>query len=116
VKGEPSDISTIAEYEWYEWVKLCDTFASFPVYKVQLGRDVGTAIDIGSAVARNIMKASSEVMYQTSVRSLAPEQTASPVERQAHLNFYIQIEEKIGPPRTEDYFKDDPDFADFESP
>jgi hypothetical protein len=31
VKGETVDISTIAEYAWYEWVKFCDTAAKFHV-------------------------------------------------------------------------------------
>jgi hypothetical protein len=30
-KGEHAEISTIAEYAWYEWVKIFDTSASFPV-------------------------------------------------------------------------------------
>jgi hypothetical protein len=28
VKGETVDISTIEEYDWYEWVKFCDTVAN----------------------------------------------------------------------------------------
>jgi hypothetical protein len=31
IKGETVDISTIAEYAWYEWVKFRDTAAKFPV-------------------------------------------------------------------------------------
>jgi hypothetical protein len=34
VKGETVDISTIAEYAWYEWVKFRDTAAEFPVSKI----------------------------------------------------------------------------------
>jgi hypothetical protein len=56
IKGETVDISTIAEYAWYEWVKLRDTAAKFPVSKIQLGRDLGTTIDIGPATTRRILK------------------------------------------------------------
>jgi hypothetical protein len=45
-KGETVDISTIAEYAWYEWVKFRDTASKFPVSKIQLGRYLGAAIDI----------------------------------------------------------------------
>jgi hypothetical protein len=55
VKGEPADISTIAEYAWYALVRFRDTSASFPIYKVQLGRYMGAAIDIGPAMARKIL-------------------------------------------------------------
>jgi hypothetical protein len=41
VKGETVDISTRAEYAWYEWVKFCDTAANFIVSKIQLGRYLG---------------------------------------------------------------------------
>jgi hypothetical protein len=47
VKGETVDISTIADYGWYEWVTFLDTDASFPVSKIQLVRDLGAATDIG---------------------------------------------------------------------
>jgi hypothetical protein len=30
VKGQTSDISPLAEYVWYEWVKFQDTGQSFP--------------------------------------------------------------------------------------
>jgi hypothetical protein len=41
IKGETVDISTIAEYAWYEWVKFRDTATKVPVSKIQLGRDLG---------------------------------------------------------------------------
>jgi hypothetical protein len=44
VKSETVDISTIAEYALYEWVKFRDTAAKFPVSKIQLGRYLGVAI------------------------------------------------------------------------
>jgi hypothetical protein len=53
----------------------------FPVSKVQLGRDLGAAIDIGPVVDRKIMKANCEVMYRTSVMPHTPEEMVSPVRR-----------------------------------
>jgi hypothetical protein len=50
------DISTIAEYAWYEWVKFRDTAAKFPVSKIKLDRDLGATIEIGPAVTRKILK------------------------------------------------------------
>jgi hypothetical protein len=77
---------------------------------------VGADIDIGPAMARKILKENGEVMYRKYVRSLTPEEIASPVEKQAHLDFDIEVEQKLGPSMTKDKFKDDPDFADFETP
>jgi hypothetical protein len=80
IKGETVDISTIAEYAWYEWVKFRDTAAKFPVSKIQLGRDLGAAIDIGPAMTRKILKKKGMVMYRSSVRSLTLYEILSPTE------------------------------------
>jgi hypothetical protein len=72
VKGETVNISTIAEYARYEWVKFRETSANFPISKIQLGNDLCATIDIGPTISRKIMKSSGQVMCRTSVRSLAP--------------------------------------------
>jgi hypothetical protein len=96
VKGETTDISTIAEYGWYEWVKYCDTAASLPVSKIQLGRYVGAAIYIGTAMSRKILKANGQVLYRTSVRSLTLDEIQSPTEIAERLKFDTSVEEKLG--------------------
>jgi hypothetical protein len=81
IKGETVDISTIAEYVWYEWVKFRDTADKFPVSKIQLGRDLGAAIDIGPAMTRKILKKNGMVMYRSPVRSLTLDEVQSPTEQ-----------------------------------
>jgi hypothetical protein len=81
IKGETVDISTIAEYAWYEWVKFRDTSAEFPVSKIQLGRDLGAAIDIGPAMTRKILKKNGMVMYRSSFRYLTQDEIQSPTEQ-----------------------------------
>jgi hypothetical protein len=82
IKGETVDISTISEYAWYEWVKFRYTAAKFPVSKIQLGMDLGAAIDIGPAMARKILKQNGGIMYISSVRPLTPDEIQYPTERQ----------------------------------
>jgi hypothetical protein len=113
IKGKTVDISTIAEYDWYEWVTFCDTAAKFPVSKIQLGRDLGAAIDIGPAMARKILKNNGSVMYRTSVRPLTPDEIKSPTEKKEREEFDIAIENKFGASMDKNDFKDDPDYADF---
>jgi hypothetical protein len=36
IKGETVDISTIAEYAWYEWVTFRDAAVKLPLSKIQL--------------------------------------------------------------------------------
>jgi hypothetical protein len=109
IKGETVDISTIAEYAWYEWVKFRDTAAKFPVSKIQLGRDLGAAIDIGPAMTRNFLKQNGRVMYRSSVRPLTQDEIQSPTERKERKKFDIAIEEKFGASMDKNDFKYDPD-------
>jgi hypothetical protein len=81
IKVETVQISTISEYAWYEWVKFRDTAAKFPVSKIQLGRDLVSAIDIGPAMTHNILKQNGSVMYRSSVRSLTQDEIQSPTEQ-----------------------------------
>jgi hypothetical protein len=92
VKGETVDISTIAEYAWYEWVKFRGTAAKFPILKIELGRNLGANIDIGPSMAREILKKNGSVMYRTSVIPLAPDEIQSPTEQKEREEFDIAIE------------------------
>jgi hypothetical protein len=116
IKGEAVDISTIAEYAWYEWVKFRDTAAKFPVSKIKLGRDLDAAIDIGPAMTRKILKQNGSVMYRSSVRSLTQDEIQSPTEQKERQESDIAIEEKFGPAMNKDDFQDDPDYAYFVTP
>jgi hypothetical protein len=113
IKVETVDISTIAEYAWYEWVKFRDTADKFPVSKIQLGRDLGAAIDIGPAMMRKILKQNGSVMYRSSVRPLTQDEIQSPTEQKEREEFDIAIEDKFGPDMNKDDFQNDPDYADF---
>jgi hypothetical protein len=115
-KGETVDISTIAEYAWYDWVKFRDTAAKFLVSKIQLGRDLGAAIDIGPTMTRKILKQNRSVMYRSSVRPLTQDEIKSPAERKEREKFDIAIEKEFGPAMSKDDFQYDPDYADFVTP
>jgi hypothetical protein len=116
VKCQTVDISTIAEYSWYEWVKLRYTATTFPVSKIELGRDLGATIDIGPIVARKILNNNGVMMYRTSVRPLTPDEIQYPTEKKEHEEFDITVETKFGTSMDKDYFKDDPDKSDFVTP
>jgi hypothetical protein len=107
------NISTIAEYAWYEWVKFRNTITKFPVSKIKLGIYVGATIDIG---ARKILKKNGSVMSRTSVRPLTPAEIQSPTENKEREEFDIAIEKKFGASMDKSDFKDDPDYADFVTP
>jgi hypothetical protein len=86
------------------------------VSKIQLGRDVGAAIDIVPAMMRKILKQNGSVMYRSSVRPLTQDEIQSPTERQEREKFCIAIKEKFRPAMNKDDFQNDPDYADFVNP
>jgi hypothetical protein len=116
IKGETVDISTIAVYAWYEWVKFRDKSAKFPVSNIQLGRNLGAAIDIGPAMTRKILKQNGSVMFRSSVRPFTQDEIQSPTEKKEREVFDIAVEKKFGPAMNKDDFKDDPDYANFVTP
>ena len=59
--GQTADISNICEYYWYEWVTFLDNVTSYPVDRRTLGRYLGPAIDVGSSLCYNILKADGNI-------------------------------------------------------
>jgi hypothetical protein len=86
------------------------------VSKIQLGRDLGAAIDIGPAMTRKILKQNGCVMYRSSVIYLTQDEIQSPTEQKERQEFDIAIEEKFDPAMNKYDFQDDPDYADFVTP
>jgi hypothetical protein len=84
--------------------------------KIQLGRDLGAAIDIGPAMTRKILKQNGSVMYRSSVRPLTQDEIQSPTQKKEREEFDIAIEGKFGPDMNKDDFQNDPDYADFVTP
>ena len=48
--GMSSDISEICEFKFYEWVMFNDSQATFPETKLHVGRWLGPAVSVGSAL------------------------------------------------------------------
>jgi hypothetical protein len=109
IKSETVDISTIAEYDWYESVKFRDTAAKLPVSKIQLGRDLRAAIDIGPAMTRKVLKQNGSVIYRSPVRPLTQDEIQSPTEQKERQEFDMSIEDKFSPAMNKDDFQNDPD-------
>jgi hypothetical protein len=115
VKVDPSGISPMDEYEWYEWVKFHHTSFNFSDFNIHLVMDMDAAIDIGPAMAGKGLKANGQMVYCIYVRSLTPDEIQSILVTQARLEFDKTVLEKLGTSMTLDGFKYDPNFADFET-
>jgi hypothetical protein len=55
VTGRTANISHICEFGWYDWVMFRDNVPTFPDVKLTLGRYLGPATDVGSALTPKIL-------------------------------------------------------------
>jgi hypothetical protein len=55
MSGSTADISHISEFGWYDWVMFQDNTPTFPDDKLVLGRYLGPATDVGSALTVKIV-------------------------------------------------------------
>ena len=68
--GMSADISDICEFEFYEWVMFNDSQANFPETKFHMGRWLGPAVDVESALTYKILKSNVQVVPCSTIRHL----------------------------------------------
>ena len=78
MKGHTADISTICEYEWYEWVIYNDTTWQFPQPKFVLIQFLIPAIDVGSAMTSKILNNTGEIFPRSTLRPLTMQEMDNP--------------------------------------
>ena len=98
--GLSSDISDICEFEFYEWVMFNDSQATFPETKFQVGKWIGLAIDIGSALTYKILKSNGRVVPRSTIRHLTHDDLKNPDHIAMTKAFGDNIIQKIGVPAT----------------
>ena len=96
--GQPTDISSISEFKFYEWVKYKREGVQFPFSSYQLGRCLGPAIDQGSRMCQNILTEKGTVMPLQTVRRLTPAEVNSPFEVDKRKAFDTFIYKRFGDP------------------
>ena len=98
MKGHTADISQICEFAWYEWVMFIDSPAQYPENREELGRYLGPAVDVGTALTAKILKANGEVVPRSTLRALSPEELANPVHQERRAQFDKSIVDALGRP------------------
>jgi hypothetical protein len=60
--GSTADISHICEFGWCDWVMFQDNVPTFPDVKFILGRYLGAATNVGSALTAKILKSNGQTV------------------------------------------------------
>ena len=101
MSGQTPDISPFAELGWYEWCKFYDQAASFPPSRMTLGRYLGPAIDVGTAMTAKILKANGQVVHRGTYRPLNEDELANEDEKRAREIFDKAVHARLGEAMTE---------------
>ena len=102
--GSTADISHICEFAWYDWVMFRDNIPTFPDDRLVLGRYLGPAINIGSALTAKILKFNGQVVYRSTLQHLNDDERACPVHTANRKAYDDSIAERLGPAAQEDDF------------
>ena len=105
--AEDGDISSLCQFDWYEWCYYREHTAAFPHNREVLGRVLGPARGEGNEMAQWILKANGRVVPRRSLRPLTIAELHSLVEHKKRDVFDALIERRMGtsinpPPTPED--------------
>ena len=62
LSGQPTDISRLCEFGWYDWVVYRQEGEAFPYNHQKLGRVLGLAKGAGNEMSQWVLTASGEIM------------------------------------------------------
>ena len=111
--GQTADISHICEFGWYDWVMFRDNVQTYPDDKLTLGRYLGPATDVGSALTAKILRANGNFACRSTFRHLTDDELRCELHTRLRSDFDASITDILGrPARDDDFDKDDltPDF------
>ena len=74
ISGQTADISPFVEFEWYDWIKIWDSEASFSHSKEVYSQWLGPSLDIGPAMTSKVLRQNGKVVYVSTYRGLTPEE------------------------------------------
>ena len=99
--GQPTDISHICEFDFYDWVYYLDHTKSFPNSRYVLGRYLGPSQNFGNCMSQFILNSKGKIVPRQTIRKLTKSELNDETEKQLRTKFNQLIEEKFGDPPNE---------------
>ena len=112
--GKTSVIRNLCEYEWFQWVMYYQPRESYPDNKVTMGRYLGPATDVGSAMTYKILTTKGNFVCRSTVRPWTATEEANPVLITEREQFMVRVQEALGPAAVVDDFHDKDITPEFE--
>jgi hypothetical protein len=102
--GSTANISHICEFSWYDWVMFRDNVPTFLDVKLTLGRYLGPATNVGSALTTKILKSNGQTVCRSTLRYLNDKKIHCPICQEMRRVFDETITHHLGPNATEQDF------------
>jgi len=102
--GQTADISHICEFGWFDWVMFRDNVPTFPDDRMILGRYLGPATDVGSALTAKILKSNGQFVCRSTLRHLTDEELQCPTHKTLRDDFMTSILAVLGRPARDSDF------------
>ncbi|KAG7370183.1 reverse transcriptase RNA-dependent DNA polymerase [Nitzschia inconspicua] len=114
--GVTPDISMLAEFRWYQWIKWFDENANLPEEQERYGRYLGPARGVGNLMTAKVLNEKGNVIYRSTFRAITREEEDNPKEQELRNDFDRKVEEILGPDmKLEDMPQDDtPEYERYE--
>ena len=100
MKGQTTDISNLAEYEWYNWIVYLKKMADYPEFKECYGRWLGPAIVVSYSMTARILQENGHVIYTGTHQPLTQEEKDSHSKQRIWDNINNNICNRLGEPVT----------------
>ena len=105
--GMTPDISNLAEFRWYQWVKWFDENASMPDDQEVYGRYLGPSRGVGNLMTSKLLTVKGNTIHRSTFRPLTIEEEDDPKEKEKRKSFDKQIGDILGPTMTPDDIPED---------
>ena len=93
---EPTDISSIIEYDWYEWVIYRKEGVQFPFQHQKIGRALGPSQNAGNTMAQWILTGNGEIMSIHTLRCMTDAEKNNPAMKDRMKEFDDYIQKRFG--------------------
>jgi Reverse transcriptase (RNA-dependent DNA polymerase) len=97
ITGNTPDISSLAEFRWYQWIKWFNENADLPEDQEVYGRYLGPSRSVGSLMTSKILNEKGNILHRSSFRSLTRTEEDNPEEKIKRRTFDQTIGEILGP-------------------
>jgi hypothetical protein len=107
ITGHTPDISTLGEFQWYQWVKWYDENAQFPEDREIYARYLGPSRAIGCLMTSKLLNEKGNILHRSSFRSLTKDEFDDPKEKERRNTFDQRVGTVLGPGMTPDDIPED---------